>query len=379
MEKKEKDLNQEIDMEKETEENLEESEAKTSEQETSTESENLEQTDQTEIKKTEEDTEENTSKEQTPQRRKIGRNQLIIMIAVGILVIASLFLLTRDKLVLKPYKVNIGEDVYITLDQLVNESKTNIDLDTLKIKHPFGDKDKYKMNSDGRVKTKGLDYLDAGTYEVEVYSTEKDNLSETVKIEVIDDEDPEFINFDDEVEMNINKDVSWEDYYEVEDKSIVDIQVYENDSVFTPETKGTYDVTVTATDTAGNSSSKNGKITVKEKNYGDIAGYEVAIRQHFADAVATDYNLKMEYDKETETYDIYIAIDGTAESYVASEEMRETLKNDFIDIAKSMRTIALGYGIPIKHFNVYLVNDVNTENALLLVHNGVLAYEASID
>lgn len=264
MEKKEKDLNQEIDMEKETVENLEESEAKTSEQENSNESENLEQTDETEAQKTE----ESTIREETPQKRKIGKNQLIIMIVVGILAIASLFFLTRDKLVLNPYKVNIGEDVYITLDQLVNEDKTNVELDTLKIKHPFDDKDKYEMSPTGLVSTVGLGYLDAGTYEVEVYSTEKDNLSKTVKIEVVDKEAPEFVDFKDKIEVGQGQKFEWTDFFNAQDKSKVEISV--NAGRFDVETLGTYNIVVRATDTAGNYTEKEAEVVVKERKLTSI-------------------------------------------------------------------------------------------------------------
>ncbi len=192
------------------------------------------------------------------------KNHKKASIAIVVVVICTFLMIPRSKIVGKDMTVNIGDAVYLTKSNLLDLSKTTIDSDNVKIEGELTSS-KYNYDSDtGLVKTYGLTYLDAGTYEVNLVNAEDRNDYTTVKINVVDEVAPKFVDFQKEIE--IDKGESMNDLkscFKAEDKSKVTITV--DKKKLNTSKVGKYKINVTAQDTAGNKTTKVCTVKVVDK------------------------------------------------------------------------------------------------------------------
>lgn len=192
------------------------------------------------------------------------KNHKKASIAIVVVVIWTFLMIPRAKIVGKDMTVNIGDAVYLTKSNLIDMSKTKIDPDNIKIEGELTSNE-YNYDSDtGLVKTYGLTYLDAGTYEVNLVNTEDSSDYATVKINVVDEEAPKFVDFQKEIELDKGDSVNnLNTLFKADDKSKVTISV--DKGKLNTSKVGKYKIKVTAKDTVGNKTTKNCTVNVVDK------------------------------------------------------------------------------------------------------------------
>lgn len=168
-----------------------------------------------------------------------------------------------SKIVGKDLTYDIGDTVTLDVDHLVDKDATDVDLTDIEIESELiSDTSSYTYNSyKNTVITKGLNCLDAGTYEVTLKKTKSnESVEDTIEITVVDKKAPKFVDFKDVVEVDEgDTDFSLKDAFEAKDDSKVSISVDKGN--FNVNKKGEYKIKVTAKDSSGNKITK--KATVK--------------------------------------------------------------------------------------------------------------------
>lgn len=220
------------------------------------------------IKKDEENTNVETEK-QKDIKNKItdfikGHKKLVAVIVALILIF--ILMTPSSKIVGKDLTFDIGDTVTLDVDHLVDKDATDVELSDIEIESELiSDTSSYTYNSHtNTVITKGLNCLDAGTYEVTLKDKSNDSVKDTIEITVVDKKAPKFANFKDAVEVDEgDTDFSLKDAFEATDDSKVSITVDKGN--FDVNKAGEYKIKVTAKDSSGNKTTKKATVKVVQK------------------------------------------------------------------------------------------------------------------
>lgn len=188
-----------------------------------------------------------------------GHKKLVAVIVALILIF--ILLTPSSKIVGKDLTFDIGDTVTLDVDHLVDKDATDVDLADIEIDSELiSDTSSYTYNSyTNTVITKGLDCLDAGTYEVTLKDKSNDSVEDTIEITVVDKKAPKFVDFKDVVEVDEGDiDFSLKDAFEATDDSKVSISVDKGN--FNVKKAGEYKIKVTAKDTSGNKITKKATV-----------------------------------------------------------------------------------------------------------------------
>ena len=155
-----------------------------------------------------------------------GHKKLVAIIVA--LIIIFILMTPSSKIVGKDLTYDIGDTVTLDVDHLVDKDATDVDLTDIEIESELiSDTSSYTYNSyKNTVITKGLNCLDAGTYEVTLKDKSNESVEDTIEITVVDKKAPKFVDFKDVVEVDEgDTDFSLKDAFEAKDDSKVSISV----------------------------------------------------------------------------------------------------------------------------------------------------------
>lgn len=198
----------------------------------------------------------------------------ILGIICGVLFIFLLILasnsgnVTRAPITIKDYKkvYEIGDTVSLKIEDFVDFSNSNKETkETASLHSPMFYSSDYEYDSEtGVIKTKGMNYLDAGNYELTVqYQEDGHYKSIDCDFKVVDSIAPQFVDFNNNVYILKNAtNVNFLKYYKCKDNSgysAISVSGITQDDL---KKTGTYKVTVTAKDKSGNKQKRKGKIHV---------------------------------------------------------------------------------------------------------------------
>lgn len=192
------------------------------------------------------------------------KNHKKIVIGVVVVLFLIILMMPRTKIVGKDMTVELGDDVYLTKSNLIDTTKSTVESSDIKIESNLMTS-KYNYNSTtGLVKSYGLTYLDAGTYEVKLIDTEDNNVYTTVKVNVVDQKAPKFIDFQKEIEIDKGDSTTdLKSYFKAQDKSKVTISI--DKGKLNTSKEGKYKINVTAKDSSGNKTTKPCTVKVVDK------------------------------------------------------------------------------------------------------------------
>lgn len=193
-----------------------------------------------------------------------GHKKLVAVIVALILIF--ILMTPSSKIVGKDLTFDIGDTVTLDVDHLVDKDATDVELSDIEIESELiSDTNSYTYNSHtNTVITKGLNCLDAGTYEVTLKDKSNDSVKDTIEITVVDKKAPKFANFKDVVEVDEgDTDFSLKDAFEATDDSKVSITVDKGN--FDVNKAGEYKIKVTAKDSFGNKTTKKATVKVVQK------------------------------------------------------------------------------------------------------------------
>lgn len=193
-----------------------------------------------------------------------GHKKMVAIIVA--LIIVFILMTPSSKIVGKDLTYDIGDTVTLDVDHLVDKDATDVDLTDIEIESELiSDTSSYTYNSyKNTVITKGLNCLDAGTYEVTLKDKSNESVKDTIEITVVDKKAPKFVDFKDVVEVDEgDTDFSLKDAFEAKDDSKVSISVDKGN--FNVNKKGEYKIKVTAKDTSGNKITKKATVKVVQK------------------------------------------------------------------------------------------------------------------
>lgn len=151
----------------------------------------------------------------------IKRHKKLVAVIV-VLIIVLILMTPSSKIVGKDLTFDIGDTVTLDVDHLVDKDATDVDLSDIEIESELiSDTGSYTYNSyTNTVITKGLDCLDAGTYEVTLKDKSNDSIENTIEITVVDKKAPKFVDFKDVVEVDEgDTDFSLKDAFEAKGTS----------------------------------------------------------------------------------------------------------------------------------------------------------------
>lgn len=198
------------------------------------------------------------------------KKKVIIGSILGVLILViGGFIVFRNMDTLKVketvFTFEMGERVPFEPKYYLKDSNSKKVIDGSEIKF----KNVYSINQDNKeLKTDGMDYLNAGTYEV-IISYKNKNVSFAIKVE--DTTKPEFENFKEEIVLEQNSlNVDLTKFYKAKDLTDVTIVV---SSDYDLSKVGEYIVTVKATDQHNNTETKESKIKIIK--YEDIKDNEL--------------------------------------------------------------------------------------------------------
>ncbi len=199
------------------------------------------------------------------------KKKVIIGITVVITLLAVLggIILFKNQNTLKVketvFTFEMGEKVPFESKYYLSESTSKEVIDASEIKF----KNAYSLDlNNNELKTEGMNYLNAGTYDV-IISYKNKSVSFAIKVE--DTTKPEFVDFKDEIVLEQNSlNVDLTKFFEAKDLTDVTIVV---GSDYDLSKVGEYPVTINATDQFNNTVSKESKIKVI--SYEDIKDNEL--------------------------------------------------------------------------------------------------------
>lgn len=201
--------------------------------------------------------------------KKVKRIKIFITILLcsAIAVVLSWYVITHPKIFIylksETVTTELGEQVSINKkDYLDTEQMDSTVIDDLKMTSSLiSNKDSYSIIDNKYVVSKDKEYLDIGTYTLKfTYSNEEKAL----KLKVVDTTKPVFEVFNKKIEVEEDtKEIKWADYFQATDLTEVTLDV--DDSELKLNKAGKYSISVTATDTSGNSITKKATVTVTAK------------------------------------------------------------------------------------------------------------------
>lgn len=217
------------------------------------------------------------------------KKKFIIGIIIGVIVILSLvgFIILKNKDTLKVketvFTFEMGEKVPFESKYYLQDSMSKKVIDGSEIKF----KNSYSINQDNNeLKTEGMEYLNAGTYDV-IINYKNKSVSFAIKVE--DTIKPEFEDFKEEIILEQNSlNVNLTKFFKAKDLTDVTIVV---SSDYDLSKVGEYIVTVRATDQHNNTETKESKIKVIQ--YEDIKNNELT-----PDLSGTIYKSQKRIDEE---------------------------------------------------------------------------------
>lgn len=217
------------------------------------------------------------------------KKKFIIGIIIGVIVILSLvgFIILKNKDTLKVketvFTFEMGEKVPFESKYYLQDSMSKKVIDGSEIKF----KNSYSINQDNNeLKTEGMEYLNAGTYDV-IINYKNKSVSFAIKVE--DTTKPEFEDFKEVIILEQNSlNVDLTKFFKAKDLTDVTIVV---SSDYDLSKVGEYIVTVRATDQHNNTETKESKIKVIQ--YEDIKNNELT-----PDLSGTIYKSQKRIDEE---------------------------------------------------------------------------------
>lgn len=163
---------------------------------------------------------------------------------------------TQEPKILSKVVKELGESVYLNPSTFV-ENADYIDENGIKVRTALKTSAEFSFYDTGLIVSKDKQYLEVGSYEIDVYYKQKKHK---VVLEVQDTTAPEFISFSDTVSMQKGKRLDASTLCKVKDYSETTIQ-YEDVSKVNFDKEGTYSAKISATDEYGNKTTK--PLTIK--------------------------------------------------------------------------------------------------------------------
>lgn len=162
--------------------------------------------------------------------------------------------------VLEEVTVELGDTVILTPSTFV-ENTDDVDIDAVKVKSTLQKSENYTYYDTGVVVTKGKQYLDVGSYDIELLYK-----GETYKpiLQVVDTTAPEFTNYSDTVSIEKGQAKTADQVFKVKDLSACTV-VFENDTDIDFNKVGAYSTEIIAKDEYGNKTSKPLTVKIVEK------------------------------------------------------------------------------------------------------------------
>ncbi len=200
------------------------------------------------------------------KKRKRRKFLLALLLITSIVAIIGTYVVLhpRELLFLKEDIINVelGDKVSIVPTEYLDKESTDEDAyENATLSAPYLKSDDYSVLENETLVSKDKDYLDIGTYKFKISYLSQ---SKEVTINVIDTTKPVFEVFTKNIKVEEEtKEIKWTDYYQATDLEDVEIKV--DDSKVDLNKAGKYKISVTATDKANNSVTKNAVVTVEEK------------------------------------------------------------------------------------------------------------------
>ncbi len=208
------------------------------------------------------------------QTQKKGKNPigkiLVALVLICVVAVGGWFgysYFATPYMALDVVTVEYGEEVKLTPELFVSKDSKNINISSLELVSDLtNDEEKYTYDLSTRVVvSKGKEYLDVGSYEVEIRSKDG-KFSSSTFLEVKDTKAPTITCSQEKFEYEIGQAaIDFASTITIEDKSEVTVEI--DTSAIDWNTAGTYKVKVKAQDAYKNESEKIMDVVVKEAAY----------------------------------------------------------------------------------------------------------------
>lgn len=163
--------------------------------------------------------------------------------------------------VLKEVTIELGDTAILTPSVFI-ENSDSIAIENVKIKSDLQKSEEYTYYDTGVVVTKGKQYLDVGTYEIELTYKEKTYTSQLI---IKDSTPPTFTNYSDTVSVERDQIKTAEQLFKVRDLSAFAVSFASKNDIDFNKT-GSYSTKIIAEDEYGNKTTKPLTIKVVDKN-----------------------------------------------------------------------------------------------------------------
>lgn len=201
---------------------------------------------------------------------------MLLFIFINFKVATSGFEKNVSANVLKEVTIELGDTVILAPSVFV-ENSDSIAIENVKIKSVLQKSEEYAYYDTGMVVSKGKQYLDVGTYEIELTYKEKTYTSQLI---IKDSTPPTFTNYSETVSVERGQTKTAEQLFKAQDLSSFTVS-FESENDIDFNKTGSYSTAIIAEDEYGNKTTKPLTIKVVEKNKssqassspkGDMAG-----------------------------------------------------------------------------------------------------------
>lgn len=229
-----------------------------------------------------------------------------------------LFFTLSQKIYCKDIKVEIGEPIILDASNFIYNWPISLPADQIELDCDLiKDQTAYSYNPKTKeVKTKGKQWLDCGTYVITLKSKTDESITGQATIKVIDTQEPTINVLHDNFEiLQYDQSFKFEDIFEVDDKS--DVELTFDKGNFNLGKTGEYCIKLYAKDIAGNKSSAETSVIIKQRTLDSIsASYKGP----------TEENTKISNDSDFLVLAKFI--DGT-EISIVSEQQEHEYNNEY--------------------------------------------------